>query len=212
MAVQRAFSDQKRVKRNSFKKLSGKEKEALNKTKSEKWKEHNNGGLGSQYNANQQPGLLPPGTISVPMMPQNQGSNTQHQLNDATIENGTCNTNGEDQVTIVSTSAANKSNQVHAANFLQLANGNFVVRNTTFQLSMHVAERMSIQSFNQQSSNKGSLWIGSGTTISAMGHSFKMIKEIGHFANMTGVANDPIKNNVPIGSGLTCCVNKSMGF
>eukprot|EP00957_Ditylum_brightwellii_P181284 13809864-Ditylum_brightwellii.AAC.1 len=29
---------------------------------------------------------------------------------------------------------------------------------------------------------------------------------------MTGFANDLVKNNVPIGSGFTCCVNKLNGF
>eukprot|EP00957_Ditylum_brightwellii_P027810 2102894-Ditylum_brightwellii.AAC.1 len=48
--------------------------------------------------------------------------------------------------------------------------------------------------------------------MSVMGRSFKMIEESGRFANMTGFANDLVKNNVPIGSGLTCCANKSNGF
>eukprot|EP00957_Ditylum_brightwellii_P007555 571712-Ditylum_brightwellii.AAC.1 len=126
--------------------------------------------------------------------------------------NGTGNMGGEDQATIISTSTANKSNQVHATNLLQLENGNFVVRNTTFQLSTHVADRISIQSFNQQSNHKKNLLIDSGTTVSATGIFFKMIEERGLFANMTGFANDLVKNNVPIGSGLTHCANKSTDF
>eukprot|EP00957_Ditylum_brightwellii_P110380 8418547-Ditylum_brightwellii.AAC.1 len=63
---------------------------------------------------------------------------------------------------------------------------------------------MSVQSFKQQSNYKGNLWIDSGTNMSALGRSFKMIEETGSFANVTGFANDLIKNNVPIGSGLTC--------
>eukprot|EP00957_Ditylum_brightwellii_P092559 7048607-Ditylum_brightwellii.AAC.1 len=39
-----------------------------------------------------------------------------------------------------------------------------------------------------------------------------MIEETGRYANMTGFANDLLKNNVPIGSGPTRCVNKSNGF
>eukprot|EP00957_Ditylum_brightwellii_P202722 15331500-Ditylum_brightwellii.AAC.1 len=39
-----------------------------------------------------------------------------------------------------------------------------------------------------------------------------MIEETGRFANMIGFANDLVKYNVPIGSGLTHCVNKSNGF
>eukprot|EP00957_Ditylum_brightwellii_P169183 12877801-Ditylum_brightwellii.AAC.1 len=64
------------------------------------------------------------------------------------------------------------------------------------------------QESNQQSNYKGNLWIDSGTNVSAIGRFFKMIEETGRFANMTGFANDLAKNNVPIGSGLTCCVNK----
>eukprot|EP00957_Ditylum_brightwellii_P068560 5205284-Ditylum_brightwellii.AAC.1 len=48
--------------------------------------------------------------------------------------------------------------------------------------------------------------------MSAMEISFKMIEESGRFANMTGFANDLVKNNAPIGSDLTQCVNKSNGF
>eukprot|EP00957_Ditylum_brightwellii_P070196 5332792-Ditylum_brightwellii.AAC.1 len=40
-------------------------------------------------------------------------------------------------------SRSNKNNEIRAANFLQLTNGNFVVRKTSFQLSPRVADRMS---------------------------------------------------------------------
>eukprot|EP00957_Ditylum_brightwellii_P208207 15356294-Ditylum_brightwellii.AAC.1 len=70
---------------------------------------------------------------------------------------------------------------------------------------------MSVQSFQQQSNYKGNLWIDIGTNVSEMGRSFKMIEESGKFANMTGFANDLVNNNFPIGSGLTCHVNKSNG-
>ena len=66
-----------------------------------------------------------------------------------------------------------ESNHVRAANFLQLANNNFVVGNTTFQLSFCVLERMSIQSFKQQSDYKRYLWIDGGTNVSAMGDASK---------------------------------------
>eukprot|EP00957_Ditylum_brightwellii_P119478 9116207-Ditylum_brightwellii.AAC.1 len=45
-----------------------------------------------------------------------------------------------------------------------------------------------------------------------MGRSFKMIEETGRFSKMTDFTNDLVKNNVPIGSGLTHCVSKSNGF
>eukprot|EP00957_Ditylum_brightwellii_P041089 3111221-Ditylum_brightwellii.AAC.1 len=35
-----------------------------------------------------------------------------------------------------------------------------------------------------------------------MGRSIRMVEEFGRFANMTGFANDLVKSNVPIGSGL----------
>eukprot|EP00957_Ditylum_brightwellii_P020333 1534254-Ditylum_brightwellii.AAC.1 len=62
-----------------------------------------------------------------------------------------------------------ESNQIKVANFLQSANSNFVVRNTIFNLSSRVSERMSIQSYQQRTSYKGTLWIGSGTNVSTMG-------------------------------------------
>eukprot|EP00957_Ditylum_brightwellii_P086977 6620094-Ditylum_brightwellii.AAC.1 len=71
---------------------------------------------------------------------------------------------------------------------------------------------MSVQSFKQQSNYKGNLWIDNRTNLSAMGRSFKMLEETERFANMTGLANGLVKNNVPIGSGLTHCVNKSNDF
>jgi len=39
-----------------------------------------------------------------------------------------------------------------------------------------------------------------------------MIEKSGRLANMTGFANDLVKNDVPIGSGLTRCINKATGF
>ena len=39
-----------------------------------------------------------------------------------------------------------------------------------------------------------------------------MIQETGRYANMTGFANDLVKNDVPIGSGLTKCVDERNGF
>eukprot|EP00957_Ditylum_brightwellii_P104751 7983319-Ditylum_brightwellii.AAC.1 len=38
--------------------------------------------------------------------------------------------------------------------------------------------------------------------MSVVGRSFKMIEDMGRFANMTGFANGLVKNNIPIGSGL----------
>eukprot|EP00957_Ditylum_brightwellii_P166496 12673583-Ditylum_brightwellii.AAC.1 len=56
-------------------KLNRKEKSELIKAKREK-KAQNNGGLRSQYSANQQMTSLPSGTILVLMMPQSQATNT----------------------------------------------------------------------------------------------------------------------------------------
>eukprot|EP00957_Ditylum_brightwellii_P166045 12642184-Ditylum_brightwellii.AAC.1 len=38
-----------------------------------------------------------------------------------------------------------------------------------------------------------------------------MIEKSGQLANMTGFANDLVKNDVPIRSGLTRCINKATG-
>eukprot|EP00957_Ditylum_brightwellii_P114656 8743591-Ditylum_brightwellii.AAC.1 len=78
----------------------------------------------------------------------------------------------------ITSTNANESNQTWAANFLQLANGNFVIWKNTFSLPSKVADCMSIQSFQQHNGYKGTLWIDSSTNVIAMGHSFKMIEEI----------------------------------
>eukprot|EP00957_Ditylum_brightwellii_P024697 1865846-Ditylum_brightwellii.AAC.1 len=44
-----------------------------------------------------------------------------------------------------------------------------------------------------------------------MERSFKMVEESGRFTNMTDFANDLVKNNIPIESGLTHCINKANG-
>eukprot|EP00957_Ditylum_brightwellii_P153408 11675988-Ditylum_brightwellii.AAC.1 len=62
---------------------------------------------------------LPPGTIIVPMMPQSQATNTQSQVNNASVGSGTRN---DDQTTVTSNVSGQESNQVRAANFLQLWN------------------------------------------------------------------------------------------
>eukprot|EP00957_Ditylum_brightwellii_P104234 7939762-Ditylum_brightwellii.AAC.1 len=66
---------------------------------------------------------------------------------------------------------------------------------------------MSVQSFQQHNGYKGTLWIDSGINVSTMGCSFKMTEETVQHANMTGFPNDLVKNNVPIGSGLTKCID-----
>eukprot|EP00957_Ditylum_brightwellii_P160010 12180305-Ditylum_brightwellii.AAC.1 len=118
-------------------KLTGKEKIKLTKVEREK-KAQNNGGLGSQYSANQQLSSLPSGTILVPMMPQNQAINTQSKVNNEMVGSGTRN---NDQTTVTANASGQESNQVRAANFLQLVNGNCVVMNATFRLSSNVSDR-----------------------------------------------------------------------
>eukprot|EP00957_Ditylum_brightwellii_P003914 298441-Ditylum_brightwellii.AAC.1 len=126
------------------------------------------------------------------MMLQIQGTNTQIQINNATVYSGTRQYN---QTTVTSTSYGQRNSQLRAASFLQLANN-----------------RILVQSFQQELNYKDNLWIDSGINMSTIGRSFKMIEECGRFANMTGFENKFLKNNIPIGSGLTCCVNKSNGF
>eukprot|EP00957_Ditylum_brightwellii_P088097 6710733-Ditylum_brightwellii.AAC.1 len=62
---------------------------------------------------------LPSGMFIVPTMPQSQATNTQSQVNNATIGSGTSN---DDQTTVTLNILGQESNQVRAANFLQLAN------------------------------------------------------------------------------------------
>eukprot|EP00957_Ditylum_brightwellii_P107155 8175212-Ditylum_brightwellii.AAC.1 len=113
-------------------------------------------------------------TISTPQ-PAN-ATSTQQQI----LNNGSANPGQE-------------SNLIRAANFLQLANGNFVVRITTFNLSSRVFQWISVQSYQQCTGYKGKLWIDSGTNVSVMGSSFKMIQDTCRYANMTDVANNLVK-------------------
>eukprot|EP00957_Ditylum_brightwellii_P121774 9286811-Ditylum_brightwellii.AAC.1 len=45
-----------------------------------------------------------------------------------------------------------------------------------------------------------------------MGRCFHMIEENGRYADMTGFANEMVKSSIPIGSGLTKCVDQQNGF
>ena len=197
---QKACNDGKGVAFRIFKKLSNKEKDILKKAKLEKKsKKNQDGGLGSQYSINQQLSSLPSGTVLVPMTPQNQANDTNQ---DNAGDNGQGNVRFSNQETT----------EARAANFLQLANGNFVARNISFKLSPYVSERISVQSYQQRTEYKGTFWIDSGTNVSTMRRLFRIIQETGRYANMTGFANDLVKKNVPIGSGLTRCVDKRNGF
>eukprot|EP00957_Ditylum_brightwellii_P024510 1850127-Ditylum_brightwellii.AAC.1 len=98
--------------------------------------------------------------ILVSMMPQSQATNTRSQVNNAMVGSGTRN---EDQTTSTLNISGQGSSQTRTANFLQLVNGNYVVMSSTFKLSPNISDRMSVQSFKQQSNYKGNLWIDSGT-------------------------------------------------
>eukprot|EP00957_Ditylum_brightwellii_P146721 11168799-Ditylum_brightwellii.AAC.1 len=70
---------------------------------------------------------LPSGTILVPMMPQSQATNTQSQVNNAMVgciprTQPSKSTSNDDQTTVTLNISGQESNQVRAANFLQLAN------------------------------------------------------------------------------------------
>ena len=83
-------------------------------------------------------------------------------------------------------SEAKSKNEKGAVNFLQLANGNFMVKKTTFHLSPRVSEQLSVQSFQNKSSCKGTLWIDSGTKVITMWRRFKMIEYTNRRVDMTG--------------------------
>eukprot|EP00957_Ditylum_brightwellii_P133273 10162293-Ditylum_brightwellii.AAC.1 len=117
---EKALKEGEHIQGNIFRKLSDKEKEQLNKAKETKWKERNNRGLGSQYSINQQLGALPSGTILVPMLPQAQGGNSQNQVNNVNLD-ANSNRHATDS-TAQQPPPAQESNQIRAANFLQLAN------------------------------------------------------------------------------------------
>eukprot|EP00957_Ditylum_brightwellii_P067867 5151669-Ditylum_brightwellii.AAC.1 len=121
---------------------------------------------------------------------QNNNANIQNQNNQ--INNAHMHQNGTNEE--ATTTSIQESNQIRAANFLQLANVNFVMRkNTTFKLSSKVSDHMSIQSYKQQAG-------------------YKDDQRDWQVCKYDWFANDLIKNNVPIGSGLTRYVDKCYGF
>ena len=187
-----------------WKLLNSDERDKVVKAKKGKGAKDTDGGLGKQYNIHQQLSSLPKGTILVPVKPQ---ADQKAQTNNVSATPSTDTLNAPNPVP-----AVEESNKIRATNFLQLANGNFVVSKTSFQISPKVADRMSVQSYTQRSKSKGLLWIDSGTNVSAMGRSCQLIEEAGHHADMTGFANDLVKENVPIGSGLTKCTDKRHGY
>ena len=65
-----------------------------------------------------------------------------------------------------------ESNEVRAANLVQLANGGYVVKNATFRIFEKVSKNLLVKSYKQRNKLKGDLWIDSGTNISTMGRSF----------------------------------------
>ena len=207
-AYEKALSNGERASKDLYKKLDREQKEKLHEAIRNK-KKQTDGGLGSQYNINNLQSL-PSGTVLVPCFPQ---GNQQMQTNNAnlgSIQRDTVSTNQTP-----AQSAGNsqlESNEQRALNFLQLANGNYVVRNAKFQFSSRVSAQMSVQSFHQKSKQTGFLWIDGGTNVSAMGRTFRLVKTTGRYADMTGFANNLVKKNVPIGSGLTKCIDKMTGF
>ena len=85
---------------------------------------------------NRQLASLPSGTILVPMMPQNNRVNNANTQEETKEENETSQQSTTEQ--------GPEDNRTRALNFLQLANGNYVVRNTTFKVSDKVSDKMSV--------------------------------------------------------------------
>ena len=136
-AFEKACSDGFGVQPNLWKKLRKEEKNKVKKARDEKKKNEekgNDGGIGSQYNLHQQLYRLPKGTILVPVNPQD---NTTTQTNNTTATPTTVPTSNP-----FDASTTNKNNKIRDANFLQLANGNFVIRQTTFQISPKVRKTL----------------------------------------------------------------------
>eukprot|EP00957_Ditylum_brightwellii_P120186 9171004-Ditylum_brightwellii.AAC.1 len=70
---------------------------------------------------------LPSGTILVPMIPQSQTTCIPLQVNNATVgcisrTQPSSGTSNDDQTTVTLNVSGQESNQIRAANFLQLAN------------------------------------------------------------------------------------------
>eukprot|EP00957_Ditylum_brightwellii_P171028 13019446-Ditylum_brightwellii.AAC.1 len=149
----RACKQEKGVSNPTWRKLTDNERDTLRKARLEK--KSKDRGLGVQYSTQQQFANFPSGTVLVPMAPQ---TSVSGQVNNATVTPAT-----PTPIPPTQPSNAEESNQIRAANFLQMINGNFVVRNTTFTLSSTVSDHMSVQSYAQRSASTDNLWVDSGT-------------------------------------------------
>lgn len=179
-----------------------KEKKAKNDNNSTN--KNNNGGIPQQYASNM--GQLEPGTIIIPPTV----SNVQGNANNQVATGATTTANNPTGVQTPKTN--NQTNQQRAKTMLQLSNGNYVICNQKFQLSTKVANQMSRQSHKIQDGYKSNIYVDGGTNISAMGRAFRILAYNDRYADMSGFANDLVKNDVPIGSGLTKCVDNNTGF
>ena len=104
------------------------------------------------------------------------------------------------------------SNQQRAKAMLQLANGTFVVQNTKVQISSRASECMSRVTYQQQLKTSGHIYVDGGTNCCVMGRTFRVDALTERRAEMSGFANGMNRSDVPIGSGLTKCVDKKSGY
>eukprot|EP00957_Ditylum_brightwellii_P200984 15320665-Ditylum_brightwellii.AAC.1 len=101
--------------------MSAKEKEALNKAKKDQYER--NRGQGQEGD--------------TPVQPQGQ---SQNQVNNAMLSSG-----NNTQVANGAITTGSESNQIRVANFIQLANGQCVVRNASLKLSSSASNKMYVQ-------------------------------------------------------------------
>eukprot|EP00957_Ditylum_brightwellii_P081961 6232507-Ditylum_brightwellii.AAC.1 len=102
----------KGVSNPTWRKLTDNKRDTLRKACSEK--KNTDGGLGAQYSAQQQLANLPSGTVLVPMAPQTSASD---QASNATVTPAIPTPTPPTQP-----SNSKESNQIRAANFLQMVN------------------------------------------------------------------------------------------
>ena len=155
--------------------------------------------LPQQYNANL--GSLAPGSV---VLPPEQARSYLQALKEKSDQ--------EPETAKATDKPAESSNASRAKAMLQLANGSYIMHNTRFRVSERVSHVMSRQSFAQQTTATGHIYVDGGTKVSMMGRQFRVTELTMRTAEMTGFANDLTKANVPIGSGLTKCTHKGTGL
>ena len=133
------------------------------------------------------------------------------QANQFVITDGDGNVRTFSQTSSTSSAATVPTNNTQrAANLLQSVQtqgGLFTLSNVKVQISTNARSFVSVQSKGQQVDFTSTMCVDGGTNISLMGRAFRITTWSDRYADMCGFADELIKSNVRIGSGVAVYEN-----